>query len=437
MKGKNGPVEVPTRWGRFKNALSDTFTRNTEKLIKKSMANSNIGTTIDLIGSVSPETQEEALEWLKKNGKYHSGMNKSIYKKALKEDGIWTELFVDAYLKADNAEKSRLWSMMGNDLNTLATRVEFCDIIDQELRNAARIYVEIGKVDEHADHTVCWDVLRELFEGRGGNSAEVRKFALNALYDSDYNDIEFWKGILTTKQNGSFGEMKKHAIMLLMKEETTGGMELLWEQFEDIKEHLAEMMSGELEEHEAENIMRLVLRKMTSGNQEDYNRIYINGILPMAVSDDRMMRKNTYAGMKGLVGKGDENAERIVNGLLVNAEQMIMGNTVGFLSQAMNIVETLEFAEKAEEIKKVIDNRINVHIRKKIEKMFESSNIEENLRAANTLMILSGHEDARKMIKEIAVPELRDIAEDEDMTDVYRKKAAKKLQELEKVISDE
>lgn len=437
MKGEKGPAEAPTRWSRFKNALSDTFTRNTDKLIKKSMASSNIGTTIDLLGKVPQETQKEALEWLKKNGKYHNGMNKTIYKKALKEDGVWTELFVDAYQKADDTEKSRLWSMMGDDLNTLVTRVEFCDIIDEELRNASRIYVEIGKIDENADHTVCWDALIELFEGRGGNSPEVRKFALNTLYDSDYNEVEFWKKILTTKENGSFGEMKKHTIKLLMKEETIGGMELLWEQFEDVKENLAEMMGGELQEHEAEGIMKLILRKMTSGNQEDYNRIYINGMLPMAVSDDHMMRKNTSAGLKGLVDEGDENAERIVNGLLVNAEQMIMENTVGFLSQAMNIVETLEFTEKAEEIKKVIDNRINVHIRKKIERMFESSEIEENLRAANTLMILRGHKDARKMIKEIAIPELRDIAEDENMADVYRKKAAKKLQELEKVVSDE
>ncbi len=103
----------------------------------------------------------------------------------------------------------------------------------------------------------------------------------------------------------------------------------------------------------------------------------------------------------------------------------------------MNLAELLEFAGKTEQIKSLIDNRVCVHIKNKTERMFDSPDIEMNLSAANTLVILSGHKEARRLIREVAIPELKDIAEDEDSSDVNRLRAKKMADRLEKVISDE
>ncbi len=322
-KGLNGPVESPTRWDRFKDRLSGTFSRNADTVVRKSMAGSNIGMALDFIGGASEETQKEALQWLRENGKYHNGMIKKMYNKALKEDGIWTELFVDAYQKSDEMEKTRLWSMMSEDLSTLFDRVEFCDIIDNELRNLSKLYVAVGQTDEKVDHTKCWESLKELFEGRGGNSVEIRKFALDILHASNYGLIEFWEGVLTYEENGDYNELKKHAIRLLLREENTGGEELLLENFDAVKENLTELMGEELNEHEAEGIMALMFRKMDSISQEEYNVIYMETILQMAVSDDEDVRRNMSTGLKRLNEKKDETAGRITHGLMINAKQMI------------------------------------------------------------------------------------------------------------------
>lgn len=434
---EKGGSKKPTKWSKFKDRLSSTFTKNTEKLIRKSMASRNIGTTIDLIGSVSGETQKEALEWLKKNGKYHNGMNKRIYKKALEEDGVWTELFADAYRKADDAEKNRLWSMMSSDLNTLITRVEFCDMIDGELRNASRIYVEIGKVDRHANHTICWDLLKELFEGRGGNSLEVRKFALESLCASGYDEIEFWESILTSKENGDYKELKKHAIKLLLEKETEGGEGLVLKHIDELAGQLKELMAEEISGHEAERIMAVIFKRMKkSESAAEHASIYMY-ILSMARDESWQMRMNVSVGLERLSEKDKNVHDTVLKGFLLDAKNLAGTNVVMNLAESMKILETLEFTGKTEEIKKLIDKKIRRDLKKMTGKMFDVPDIEKNLHAANILLVLSRSGEARKQIKETAIPEMKDIAEDEDSSMINRKKAEKMLELLENVVSDE
>ncbi len=344
VTGENAPSGSSTRWSRFKDALSKKFSRDAEKLIRKAMAGSNIGLTIDLIGKVPPEMQEEVADWLGKNGRYHNGMIKSIYRNAMKGDGVWTGLFVDAYTKADEEGKNRLWGTLSSDLEHVLGHVEFCDRVDEGLKNAAMLYIEVGKTDEKVNHEKCWDALKNIVHGKSGNSLQTRIFALDVLEASNYGDTDFWEKIITYGKNGDGdkNELAKHAIKLLLKPETKKSEELLLENLDKVAERLVELSYSEDRSLNMKRLMDFFDHVLTKGSDEE------KLILMHAFNES----KKLHVAMKG------RKMEDSLRGLLKSNNEKIVYNAIRLLNRLRWCPESakndlFEFLEKRDETKRL------------------------------------------------------------------------------------
>lgn len=291
--GEKAPSETATRWGKFKGKLSETVTNGAEKLIKKSMADSNIGATLDLIGKVNGDARKEAVQWLKDNAKsYTNGMVKTLCKKAKKEDGIWTELFIDAYLKLNEKEKNRIWEGMSKELEGILNRVEN-DIIDEDLKNAVKVYVEIGRVDPHAEHMKAWEALADIVHGRTGSSLETRKFALDVLEESDYGEVEFWESVITYEGNGDNNELAKHGIKLILREHTKESEEFLLKNLDGVvADRLVEVNCSRDRDFNRRRLVKFTAYALSEGTDEQklilIKAINSSKILPSSLKNQWM-----------------------------------------------------------------------------------------------------------------------------------------------------
>ncbi|NYZ77159.1 hypothetical protein H0O02_02480 [Candidatus Micrarchaeota archaeon] len=537
LGNKSAETAQRTHWGRFKDRLSGYMEKNREKRLVAAMEKGNAARVLKLFEKISGENKGKAASWLVGEARFDFETTERIYGKAKEKDEFYTGLFVKAYTELDEKEKGWMWHEMSLELESMLGLARRCDVIDSALKNTARIYAAIGKVDMEVNHTKCWDAFVDIAYGKNGNSLATRMFALDALQASDYGYDKFWESIIACNGNGENHELARHGIKLLLKPDTKGSEELLLKKIDKVAERLVELsyskdgdlnkkrmmefiagtladgseeqrlalldalneskklgkglmnpgmeaavakllrsgddafvggavhflhrmqwcpesvkkdlisligkrmeterivkllMHGRIHADEAEMIISAIFQKMKERKDVSaYARLYIF-VQSLLTGENKKAGELTKIGMKRLVEKNDEFAKQMAKNMLLNAEQMLNVDEPGACSEGVKLLNVLEFTGKTEGIKKVVEKRL----KERIEAMFESPEIEENVNAADILIVLSPVVDAKMIIAKIAIPELRDMAEDEGMSKENLMSIEGALHRLEKVMCD-
>jgi len=527
---ENKNTSRPTMWSRFKDALAESR----EKRIREAMEKGNTSRVIRLVGKVNGKTRKASVAWLGEEAKYNLRLAGKLYAKAKKKDDVYVDLFVKAYLDLTEKQKDEMWKMMSKELEQALYFLEQTDVVKEEVRNMAKIYVAVGKVDEFADHTKCWNSLKDLAVGRSGNVVETRKFTLDVLHASDYRDMEFWKSVVAYKENGHGNgenlELAKHGIKLLTKDKENEKM--LLDNFKDVADKIVKalldkepmenkvgllgfvadvmekgspeqkllifkelhnskvpasllnqrtgkaivkilrsndniqisnallflsrtkwcpesarkelyrildqgkginmvmeiLMQGEIHADEAEDIVKNILEITKEKPPFAYAQLY-QGLLSLLTHKSKNIRELTALGMKSLVLKGDERAKGITINMLLNAEQFISSGRVEHCKNAMKLLHLLDFVEESKEIRKKTEGKLEGIVTP----MLDSEKMEDNINAANILLVLRRLDEAQRLISEVVKPEFEDLASDEDLDALKRKRAEAMLKKLNSV----
>ena len=534
---KKKAVKQPsTTWGKIKHKASGILRNNREKRLEKAMQKGNAARVVRLMEKVGGKAMGRSIEWLGNEAEFNYKIAKKLYNKAKEKDKYHIAIFKEAYLKLSEEGKNKMWKHMGKELDRMLKFTENTDILDDELKNTAKIYVEIGKVDEKADHTPCWKNLADLACGRSGTLLEKRMFALDALQESGYRDEEFWAGMIACNGNGDGHKLAKYAIELLLRKDSEGSEELFLKNINMAAERLVEvhysnerkfnrerlirffsdvlmngtdeqkkillkelgtskklhgklknneigdavdkllesgdgemvylatkllyriqwcpdvvkenlfrllergspeskrivniLMKGRIRKDDAERIVSAILKRIEI---EDENGSIDSYMLLQKLLENKDERTKTFTqlGMKKLLRKDDELAESVVEHLLSDSEKLLKSNVVDVCVQGMKLLNSLEFTGRTEKVKTIISDGLE----ERIEKMFDADDVNMNLNAVWILVTLSSLEKTRKVVEEVAVPELQYIAMDGTVDDEDKEHAKAALAALKTVVS--
>jgi|GEM_PF-4806456 len=312
-------------------------------------------------------------------------MARKLYVKA-KEDESSVGQFLAEFSKLQKEDRDRLYGLIDDDFEHCTRMLRNCDIIEPEAKNVIRIFMESsGGEEKERIRKGVHEIMKEVVFSGNGRAMASRKFALEIIMENDLKDKETYEGVFRLKNDT---ELKNHALdcVLESKKLSVEEKETLVRGFTgDLDYAVERILDGKPHEKEGELVFSLVLEKMRNpdgGVFED-----ANATLGLLLCDESAVKRELVAmAIEKQIKEGDNAARNAAVATVMLARTMIA-----------------------------------------------DSDFETNIDGGNVLHSLRFLPEARKIIRDDAVPDFNDMANDGSLSMEKRKAATAMLKKLTSV----
>ncbi len=313
-----------------------------------------------------------------------SAAAKKLYKKA-REDSAYLKQFLAEFPKLQGKDREKLYRMIDDDFEHCTRMFKNCDMIEPEAKNVIRIFIESSdEKDRGRIRNGVYETMKEIvFSGNGsGRPMASRKFALEIMVENDLKGKETCEGVFRLKNDT---ELKNHALDCIFESENFSGDEkenLIKGFTGDLDYAVERILDGKPHEKEGELAFYVVLERMKNpdgGVFED-----ANATLGLLLCDESAVKRELVAMAIEKQIKGGDNA-----GHNAAVATIILART-----------------------------------------MIADSDFDTNLDGAEMLYSLRFLPEARKMIRDDAIPDFNDMANDSRLSMEKRKAATAMLKKL-------
>jgi hypothetical protein len=345
-----------------------------------------------------------------------------LYKVAKQDAGKIRE-FMEAFSTLSKPEKKKLYKMMDGNYEHCVRMLRNCDMIESETENVIRIVVESGgpEYTEEVRSTIGKELGELVFEGTTRN-IKTRKFAFDMIIENDLNATEFAKKVLETKNDI---EMKNHALQTVL----------------DMK----------ISDNEIIEIIKALDSAMTAGFPLNDN--IVDKLVELAKSFDE--KPECIISVLAKLRDTDEIVKKILQGRAHEKEAKLAGSVI--LKQMKMAVEegaqsykeansTLAFllSNKSIRTRELVALGLEEHIRERnvfadrtaravitlADALLADADFDTNIDGAEILYSLRFMGEAKRRIRDIAIPDLNDMANDETYDEGKRGRALVMLKKL-------
>ncbi len=479
-----------TRWKKFKDIIHNAkcyLQKRRENVIKKAMEHGNTGKVLRLLNRINDESKKDCIDYLEKeNTKYSYSDCKRIYVMAKQEGGAYPDLVVKVYKKLNENEKSKFLSIINKEIEEKLRYLKWSGIVDESFKTVMKIYGEIGNSDESTNLTKYWDILRDIVYGGSKNSLSVRMFALDVLYASNYGSIEFWKSVVAVNGNGDQHELAKYGLKLLLRKETEGSEQFFLENLDGVAKKLVEVSCmPELGREEKKRLLSFIASTLCNGSDEQklallgalnsskklhaglrdskmveailkilnrYNKTYLDEFsrleegLKAAKKKRENVKEELFFSIDEFISKVEKELDkyRLTEELVLAAllflsriqwcPEELKNRLFDLLKIGSENDKIVKRIAKALRYSKISNSEINeIPLKKMITALLDSAYIDDNIAAGEILIMLQGSEEAKRLIREAAIPELKDLIDDEKLDKKKKENIINILEQLKKM----